>query len=57
MQNMNKNCKKLYKIDHTIYIHWISKHVEIWKNLLKDKQAKKRLKKIKNQNNFTSFYL
>ena len=55
MQKMHRNYKMLYEIDHKIHIHWILKHLKISKNVQIDKQAKKRLKKSENSDNFMSF--
>ena len=55
MKILHGNCKELYKIDHKIHIHWISKYAKISRNLEADKQAKKKLKKIENQDNFMLF--
>ena len=54
MEKLYRNYKEVYKIDQKVYIHWISRHVKISRNLQADEQAKKRLKKIENQNNFMS---
>ena len=56
MEKLHRNCKELYKINHKIYIHWISKHAKISRNLQTDEQAKKN-KKSKNQDNlmFTQY--
>ena len=55
MKKLHRNCKELYEIDYNIHIHWISRHAKISRNLQVDEQAKKRLKKIENQDNFMSF--
>ena len=55
MEKLHRNCKELYEIDHKIYIYWISNHVKISRNLQADEQAKKRLKKSENQDNFMLF--
>ena len=49
MKKLHRNCEKLYEMNHKIYIHWISKHARISNNLQAHEQAKKRLKKIENQ--------
>ena len=55
MKKLHRNCKELYEIDFKIYIHWISRHAKVSRNLQADEQTKKRLKKIENQVNFMSF--
>ena len=55
IEKLHRNCKELYEIDHRMLIYWISKHVEISRNLQADEQAKKRQKKIENQDKFMLF--
>ena len=55
MEKLHRNCKELYEINYKIHIHWISRHAKISKTLQADEQAKKKLKKIENQNNFMLF--
>ena len=55
MNKMHRNCKELYEIDHKTYIHSISRHAKISRNLQVDEQIKKIIKKIENQDSFMLF--
>ena len=55
MKKLHRNCKELYETDHKVHNYWISKYAKISRNLQADEQPKKRLEKIKNQDNFMLF--